>query len=72
MSRRGEEQKALVKGVFSDAYLFYLNYHGRPADPGFWEEATKDFSSIMQKYEGATLCGRIMLAAFSQLEEETR
>lgn len=72
MSRRSEEQGAIVKGVFSDAYRFYLKYHGRPLESGFWDEATNDFSSIMKKYNGATICGRIMLAAFSQLEEEVR
>lgn len=69
---RGEEQAALVKGVYGDAFRFYQKYHGRPAEPGFWDEATKDFSEIMRKYKGATICGRIMLATFSQLEEETR
>ena len=37
-----------------------------------WQEATKDFGEIMRKYGGSPLCGRLMLAAFSQLEEETR
>jgi hypothetical protein len=41
-------------------------------DPGFWEETTADFGKIMKKYGGATVCGRLMLAAFSLLEEETR
>lgn len=72
MSRRSEEQAELAKGVWSDSYLFYKKYHGRPADPGFWDEATKDFGEIIKKYEGATVCGRLMLAAFSLLEEETR
>ena len=69
---RNEEQAALAKGVWCDSYNFYLKYHGRPADPGFWEEATADFGKIMKKYGGATVCGRLMLAAFSLLEEETR
>lgn len=71
MSRQ-EEQKELAKGAWSDSYLFYLKYHGRPAAPGMWEEATKDFGEIMRKYEGATICARLMLAAFALLEEETR
>lgn len=37
-----------------------------------WDEATKDFGDIMKKYNGASICGRLMLATFSQLEEETR
>ena len=69
---RNEEQAALAKGVWCDSYNFYLKYHGRPADPGFWEEATADFGKIMKKYGGATVCGRLMLVAFSLLEEETR
>lgn len=69
---RLEEQAALAKGVWSDSYRFYLKYHGRPAEPGMWEAATKDFGTIMQKYGGATACARLMLAAFSLLEEETR
>ncbi len=72
MSKRTEEQAALAKGVWCDSYRFYQKYHGRPAEPGFWEEATEDFAKIMKKYEGATICGRMMLAAFSLLEEETR
>ena len=37
-----------------------------------WEDATKDFGEIMRKYKGATVCGRMMLAAFSLLEEEKK
>jgi len=72
MNRRSEEQAAMVKGVFCDAYLFYQKYHPRPMEPGAWEGATKDFGDIMKKYEGSTICGRIMLAVFSQLDEEKR
>lgn len=70
--RRNKESAQLVKGVFCDAYNFYLKYHGRPMEPGMWDEATRDFGDIMKKYNGAPICGRLMLAAFSQLEEETR
>lgn len=70
----GEKQRAseLVKGVWSDSYRFYLKYHGCSMEPGTWQEATKDFSEIMRKYDGAPVCGRLMLAAFQQLEEESR
>ncbi len=69
-----DKQKAaeLVKGVWSDSYRFYLKYHGRPMEPGTWQEATRDFSEIMRKYDGASVCGRLMLAALQQLEEESR
>lgn len=70
--RAGEENARMVKGVFCDAYNFYLKYHGRPAEPGMWNEATRDFGGIMKKYDGETLCARLMLATFAQLEEETR
>lgn len=70
--QREIESGELVKGVFCDAYKFYLKYHGRPMEPGMWDEATKDFGEIMKKYNGAPICGRLMLAAFSQLEGETR
>ncbi len=69
---RMEDQKKLAQGAWSDSWLFYLKYHGKPAEPGMWEEATKDFGEIMKKYQGATVCARLMLAAFSLLEEETR
>lgn len=69
---RAEEQAVLAKNVWSDSYRFYLKYHGRPAEPGMWEEATRDFGGTMKKYNGATICARLMLAAFSLLEEETR
>lgn len=69
---RIEEQQMLAKGAWSDSWLFYLKYHGRPAEPGMWEEAAKDFGEIMQKHGGTTICARLMLAAFSLLEEETR
>ena len=68
--RRSEEQAALVKGVFSDAYRFYKKYHGQPMDPEFWNKAIKDFDGIMQMYKREDICGRIMLATFSRLEEE--
>lgn len=70
--QREMESGELVRCVFCDAYKFYLKYHGRPMVPGQWDEATKDFGDIMRKYDGASICGRLMLAAFSQLEEETR
>ena len=70
--QREMESGELVRGVFCDVYKFYLKYHGRPMEPGLWDEATKDFGDIMRKYDGASICGRLMLAAFSQLEEETR
>lgn len=69
---RDKENGKLVKGVFCDAYNFYLKYHGKPMEPGMWDGATKDFADIMGKYNGAPICGRLMLATFSQLEEETR
>ena len=72
MSKRDEEAAAMVKGVFCDAYLFYQKYHGKPMEPGLWEAATADFGQIMKKYNGSPICGRIMLATFSQLEEEMR
>lgn len=70
--RASEENARMVKGVFCDTYNFYLKYHGRPAEPGMWDEATKDFGDILKQYNGETMCARIMLAVFSQLEEETR
>lgn len=70
MSVRTEEAAAMVKGVFCDAYLFYQKYHGKPMEPGLWNSATADFAQIMKKYNGSSICGRIMLATFTQLEEE--
>lgn len=70
--RRKDETGKLVKDVYCDSYKFYLKYHGRPIEPGMWEEVTRDFGEIMRKYQGANICGRLMLAVFSQLEEETR
>lgn len=69
---RAEEQGALVKSVFCETYKFYLKYHGRPMNSGAWQEATRDFGIIMRKHGGTPICGRIMLAVFSQLEEETK
>lgn len=70
--QRNKENAAMIKGVWSDSYRFYLKYHGRPMEPGIWQEATKDFAEIMKKYGGAPVCGRVMLAVFAQMEEETR
>jgi hypothetical protein len=70
MSVRSKEAAAMVKGVFCDAYIFYQKYHGKPMEPGLWESATADFAQIMKKYDGAPICGRIMLATFTQLEDE--
>lgn len=72
MSKRNEENAAMVKGVFCDAYKFYLKYHSQPMEPGMWQEATDDFAGIMKRYVAASICGRIMLATFSQLEVEKR
>ena len=71
-TRRQKEAAAMAKGIWSDSCLFYLKYHGRQMEADTWQVATKDFGEIMRKYGGAPLCGRLMLAAFSQLEEETR
>lgn len=70
--KRDEESAQMVKGVWADSYRFYLKYHGRLMEPGIWQEATNDFADIMKRYEGSPVCGRVMLAAFSQLEEEAR
>ncbi len=70
MSVQSEEAAAMVKGVFCDAYIFYRKYHGKPMEPGLWESATAEFAQIMKKYDGAPICGRIMLATFTQLEDE--
>lgn len=70
MSSRSEEAAVMVKGVFCDSYIFYQKYHGKPMEPGLWESATADFALIMKKYDGAPICGRIMLATFTQLEDE--
>jgi len=69
-AQRGKDAAAMVKGVFCDAYVFYQKYHGKPMEPGLWQSATTDFGQIMKKYDGAPICGRIMLATFTQLEEE--
>ena len=69
---RKEEQAALAKGVWCDSYKFYLKYHGCPAGSDFWNEAATDFKKIIKKYNGATVCGRMMLAALGLLEEESR
>lgn len=67
-----ERTAKMVKGVWADSYRFYQKYHGRPMEPGMWQEATEEFAAIMKQYGGAPVCGRVMLAAFAQLEEEAR
>ena len=69
---RGEQQAAIAKAAWSDSYRFYQKYHGRPIEPGMLEEATKDFADAMKKNGNSTIGARLMLAAFSLLEEETR
>ena len=70
--QRDAENFQTVKGAFSDAYLYYKKFHGRPLEPGMCEEMTNDFSAILKKYGSGTFCTRLMLAVFSQIEEETR
>ena len=70
--RREDDTGKLVKDVFCDSYIFYLKYHGKLIEPGMWEAVTEDFSKIVRKHGGANICMRLMLAAYSQLEEETR
>ena len=55
MSKRNEENAAMVKGVFCDAYKFYLKYHSQPMEPGMWQEATDDFAGIMKRYGAASI-----------------
>ncbi len=69
---REDENFRMVKGAFSDAYLFYKKFHGRPMEPGMCEEMTNDFAAICGKYGSGAFCMRLMLAAFAQIEEETR
>ncbi|MBQ6832841.1 MAG: hypothetical protein IJO55_00300, partial [Lachnospiraceae bacterium] len=64
MTRR-EMQAKIAKDAWCDSYLFYQKYHGKPVEPGMWEEATRDFADIMRKNENSTICARLMLAAFS-------
>lgn len=60
----------MVKGVFRDAYLFYQKYHEKEEVSGFWIEVSNEFSEIVRKYNGEPVCMKIMLAVFTQLEEE--
>ncbi len=69
---RDGETFQMVKGAFSDAYLFYKKYHGRPMEPGLCDEMTREFADIIRRYGSGTFCMRLMLAVFSQIEEETR
>lgn len=62
----------MVNGAFNDAYVFYKKFHGKPLEPGMAEEMTREFGSILKKYDASLFCTRIMLATFSQIEEETR
>lgn len=64
----GEKADSLT---WKDSWQFYLKYHGRPTEPGMWMEATEDFGRIMKEHRGSAICARLMLAAFSTLEEET-
>lgn len=70
--RRQEDNFRMVNGSFNDAYIFYKKFHGKPLEPGMVEEMTREFGSILKKYGGSLFCTRIMLAVFSQIEEETR
>ncbi len=69
---RNAEDFRMVKGAFSDAYLFYKKFHGRPMEPGLCEEMTAGFTETCKKYGNGTFCTRLMLAVFAQIEEETR
>lgn len=71
MTKR-EEQAAEAKAAWCDSYVFYRKYHGHPVEPGMWKEATDDFADILRKNNNSTICARLMLAAFSLLEEESR
>ena len=71
MTKR-EEQAAEAKAAWCDSYVFYQKYHGRPVEPGMWKEATNDFADILRNNNNSTICARLMLAAFSLLEEESR
>lgn len=68
--KRNEETGKLVKESFCDAYLFYLKYHGKDMGPEVWDAATRDLWETVRKHHGAAICGRLMLAALIQLNEE--
>ena len=70
--QRNKENLDLVKGVFSDAYRFYIKYHGTQMGPEAWEEAIQDMDLIVQRYHGKRICVELMLAAVGQLERETK
>lgn len=70
--KQEDRQAAEAKAAWCDSYVFYQKYHGKPVSPAMYEAATKDFGEIMRKNGNSTICGRLMLAAFSLLEEENR
>lgn len=70
--RRLNDSFRMVNGAFNDAYVFYKRFHGKPLEPGMTEEMIRQFGSILKKYDTSLFCTRIMLAVFSQIEEETR
>ena len=67
-----EDDRKADNTDWKDSWQFYVKYHGRPAEPGMWLEATRDFSETIKKHGGETFCTRMMLAAFLMLDEETR
>lgn len=69
---REDEQKKLAKGVWCDSYNFYLKYHGRVGTAEMWGDATRDFGEVMKKFDYAPVCAKLMIAAYSLLEEESR
>lgn len=71
-TRRLNDSFWMVNGAFNDAYVFYKRFHGKPLEPGMTEEMIRQFGSILKKYDTSLFCTRIMLAVFSQIEEETR
>lgn len=64
--------KGEVKEIYCDSYNFYLKYEGLPSDSPVWDGAYKEFSEIMKKYNSCTMCSRLMLAVWFQLEEECK
>ena len=62
----------MVNGAFNDAYVFYKKFHGRPMGSDMGEEMAKEFGNILKKYNNSSFCTRVMLAVYSQIEEETR
>lgn len=65
-----DEELKRVYGMFTDAWKFYKKYANVQQSDEYWEDAIRESTQIVDKYDNAKLAISLMLATIDELERK--